>query len=726
MAAETQPAAGHTAAATLALMMFLAPALGVPHEEMLQDTLKSIIVSFGALLAGLLFLWAEARRGEPLRWHAVLALPLLLMAYALGSMAWSHTYLAGAEAIRWFVFALLAWLALHAFTRERLSGLAWGVHGGAVVASLWAAMQFWGDLQLFPQGPNPGSTFVNRNFFAEYAVCTLPFSVLLLVRARRSGAAALLAITTGLIVTAILMTGTRSALIALSLQVLIVWPLAAWRFRAHMPLLAAGSRTALLAGGSLLVTVLALGSIPSGNAKLLEEQRGATALQRSLNRAESIGPRDESLAIRMVMWQATGRMIQAHPLAGVGAGAWESQIPLFQAEGAQLETDYYAHNEYLQLLAEYGLVGWVFLVGLAVWTVRAVNSTWTLGSSEEGLWRTALLSSLLALAVVSNVGFAWRMAATGALFALCIGALAASDARARALHRSLVSQTAWTPALRRATLAGLAACTMLATYITVRAAESEQKIVRATKLALAVSAGGQPEAPQWQASRREVEDLIREGVQLNPHYRKITPMVADEMAKWGDWKNATWIWESTLASRPYIVAILTNAARGHAAMGDHAKAFEYLERARRLQPAAPAVRSLEVVLLARTGRQTEALQLARAAMRDPAADVDVLNAASLLGWRSGDFDLAAQAMELKAHKHPRHRAVAYLELGNIHAKGTRDATKAEAAYRAALASASPGQRSQLLRQIPPEFRGRLAGLADSLPPPADQTSSSRP
>ena len=149
-------------------------------------------------------------------------------------------------------------------------------------------------------------------------------------------------------------------------------------------------------------------------------------------------------------------------------------------------------------------------------------------------------------------------------------------------------------------------------------------------------------------------------------------------------------------------------------------------KAEMLQPAAPAVRSLEVVLLARTGRQTEALQLARAAMRDPAADVDVLNAASLLAWRSGDFDLAAQAMELKAHKHPRHRAVAYLELGNIHAKGTRDAAKAEAAYRAALASASPGQRGQLLRQIPPEFRGRLAGLADSLPPPADQTSSSRP
>ena len=56
------------------------------------------------------------------------------------------------------------------------------------MASLWAALQFWVDFRFFPQGPNPASTFVNRNFFAEFAVCTLPFSALLLARARQSAA----------------------------------------------------------------------------------------------------------------------------------------------------------------------------------------------------------------------------------------------------------------------------------------------------------------------------------------------------------------------------------------------------------------------------------------------------------------------------------------------------------------------------------------------------------
>jgi O-antigen ligase len=408
---------GDWTAAVLALIVFLAPALGVPHEEMLQDTLKSIVVSLGALAAALVFFWQQRRRREPLRWHAVVWLPLLLMVYALGSMAWSHTYLAGVEAIRWFVFSLLVWLALNTLSRERLPLLAWGIHGGVVIASLWTVLQFWFDFGFFPQGPNPASTFVNRNFFAEFAACTLPFSALLLVRARQSGQIALLAITSGLVLVAILMTGTRSALAAMWLQWLIVLPLIFWLYRKQLAWHGWDNSRRLTAVALLLVTVLALGAIPSGNPKILEEQRGSTALERGFKRTASISPGDASLGIRMIMWKATARMIQAHPLSGVGAGAWENEIPLYQAEGSQMETDYYVHNEFLQLLAEYGLVGWIFLLLLFAYLLAAAWRTVrdrTAQGQAEAPWRAILLCSLLALFIVSNVGFPWRMAATGA------------------------------------------------------------------------------------------------------------------------------------------------------------------------------------------------------------------------------------------------------------------------------------------------------------------------
>lgn len=65
------------------------------------------------------------------------------------------------------------------------------------------------------------------------------------------------------------------------------------------------------------------------------------------------------------------------------------------------------------------------------------------------------------------------------------------------------------------------------------------------------SQGGNANAYQWEAS-----PLIRTT-------ESITPIVADALATWGDWKNATWIWESVLVLRPFIVAMIANVVRGH-------------------------------------------------------------------------------------------------------------------------------------------------------------------
>lgn len=102
-------------------------------------------------------------------------------------------------------------------------------------------------------------------------------------------------------------------------------------------------------------TILGLGSVPTGNPKIQAEDRGMTAIERSYFRVASFSAEDEfktgSGSVRMVMWRAIGCMILDRPLTGVGAGAWEVDVPLYQVPGSQLETDFYAHNEYLQLLA---------------------------------------------------------------------------------------------------------------------------------------------------------------------------------------------------------------------------------------------------------------------------------------------------------------------------------------------------------------------------------------
>ncbi len=752
----------------LALLIFLAPALGVPGEEMLQDTLKSAIVSFGALVAGLLFFWqrgmsgssaAKARhagdatlldprlrgddvsgldrlrgddvsgldrlRGDDVsdaavRWHAVMFLPLALLVYSIACMTWSHRYLAGVETVRWFVFGVLVWLGLNTLTRERLSWLAAGVHAGAAVAALWAVLQFWFDWRFFPQGPRPASTFINRNFFAEFAVCALPFGMVLLARARRDPVIALLGGSSGLVILAILMTGTRSALIALWLQLLVLLPLIGWRYRRQFAFIAWSGTQRALAWGLLAGVVLIGGMVPTGSPAIAGEGRGFTALERAVARTQEIRPGDESLNIRIVMWRATLRMIADRPVAGVGAGAWEEELPLYQTAGSQIETDFYVHNEFLQLVAEFGVVGWVVLALLTAWLLQAAWRTLRLTGKEgqgqnaqgqdaqaEAPWRAILLTALLALMVVSNIGFPWRLASTGALFALCLGALAASDARLGLTGRTGAASLPWRPVYSSAAVIVLSALLVVAAFITRQAAVSEYKLVSATRMALGITASGDPNHPRWNQSKAQLLRMVREGVAINPHYRKVTPMVADELARWGDWANAVWIWESVLSSRPNIVAITTNVARGYAAMGQPDRARDYLMRAKRLAPDAPAVRSLEVVLLARSGQEAQALALARDALARNIADFDLVNATVALATRAEDFALAQRALELRLRGWPERRVETWLQMGQLYEIGFKDSAKALEAYGKALDLAPAPQRAQLRPHVPQAYWQKL-------------------
>jgi O-antigen ligase len=700
--------------AGLGLMMFLLPAVGVPNELMLQDTLKSAIAAFGILGAALLFFWQQRHRTEPLLWHGMVWLPVVLMLYALGSMAWSHTYLAGVEAIRWFLFSLLMWLGLNTLTLGRLPSLAWGIHAGAVGASVWTVLQFWLDLGLFPQGPNPASTFINRNFFAEYAVCALPFSIFVLANLRAPRRLGWVAFSVALDVVAIMMTGTRSALLAL----LVLGPVFAViliKYRQQFAFVHWSRTNKTLVGLVLALGVLGLGSVPSGNALVIQENTGSTALQRSFARATSMTEAKEyterSFFIRSLMWKATARMMMANSLTGVGAGAWEVQIPLYQRVGESKETDYYTHNEYLQLLSEYGVVvGGLVLAVLFAYLLLTAGKTWRLQESDlkEAPLRAFTLASLLALLIVSNAGFPWRLASTGALFALCLAILAASDARLGIREAFFAAPLRWRPGFSNVMLTGLMCCTALAGYVTLRAAQAEYKIVSAIKLAF-YAAQSKASNPQLSATQttRLLKD-IREGIAINPHYRKLTPAVADTLAASGDWRNAIWIWESVATSRPNVAVIWLNIARGYTHLGQNDRAMAFLQRAQKLQDDAPGLRALEIVLLSRTDHAAQAKHMLTGYFDQSWYDLDMVQAGYAVGLETHDWPLAIRSLELRNQHWPEQAADAFMRLGKIYADPeVADDTKALAAFRAGLRAVPADQKQNYRTQVPEAYRAGL-------------------
>ena len=710
--AQTLPQPTHGAGRILAWTLFMVPALGVPNQLVLQDTLKSAVLALGVLLTALVFFWQQRQRTAPLLWHGVLALPLVLMAYALGSMVWSHAYLAGVEAIRWFILSLLLWLGLNTLTRQTLRTVLWGLHAGVVVASLWVALQFWFDMALFAQAAFPASTFVNRNFYAEYAVSALPLSTWLLLTTRNTRWLPAMAASVGLVALAILMTGTRSALVALLVMVAVVAGVLL-RYHKQLAINHWSPINRWLVAGALVLVIAGLGSVPSSTPRVVSEGLGTTAMARSFVRTASLAKTTEytegSFSIRALMWMSTARMVQAHPWSGVGAGAWEVQIPLYQRTDAVWETDYYAHNEYLQLLSEYGLpVGGLFLAFLLSYLLVSAGNTWQLQPDDgEAPLRALTLGSLLALLLVSNAGFPWHLAATGALLMLCLGILASSDARLAHNDPFFTRPLPWSPSSSRFALVPLGGALLLALYITLQAVQAERKIVSAI-----TDTGLLAKTPPSGAAGRLAILLrnIRGGIAINPHYRKLTPIVADNLAAMGDWANAVWIWQSVVDSRPNVTAIWINLAQGYSRLGQADNALRALNQVKRLQPDKPVTRELEALVLSRIGQADNAERLLNGYYDHGEFTFEMLQSGYVIGYDNQRWQLAIRSLELRNKTWPAMAAEGHFRLGLLYsnpATAIYDDAKALAEFKAGLAVVPVGQQMQYRDQVPARYRAQM-------------------
>jgi len=102
----------------------------------------------------------------------------------------------------------------------------------------------------------------------------------------------------------------------------------------------------------VLVAGVFLGTIWLGGDQL------ATRIEQSRNElsVDTAGIRQG--ASRNEIWQATLKLISAHPLLGVGMGGYWADIPAYHDASGTL-TPQEAHNDYLELLASGGLVGLV-------------------------------------------------------------------------------------------------------------------------------------------------------------------------------------------------------------------------------------------------------------------------------------------------------------------------------------------------------------------------------
>jgi hypothetical protein len=410
------------------------------------------------------------------------------------------------------------------------------------------------------------------------------------------------------------------------------------------------------------------------------------------------------------MWKATARMMMAHPWTGVGAGAWEVQIPLYQRSDVGMEVDYYAHNEYLQLLSEYGLVtGGLFLAVLFAYLLVSAGKTWRLLGNElvDAPLRALTLASLLALLIVSGAGFPLRLASSGALFALSLAILAASDT-------GLGTTKHWVAAvpIKRLSinliLAVLIGCTLLTAYITHRAIEAERRIVSAIHLGFGLTQPLPPSGAAYETQKKLLLQYIREGVALNSHYRKLTPSVASLLVAMDDWSNAVWVWESVIASRPNIAEIWSLLARGYTQLGQYERALVALHQWQRVHPDAPGSRALEVALLNQMGHEGQATKLLLTAYDKGTYDFALVQTGYAMGLKTHNWPVAIRSLQLRSQAWPAYAVDGYFRLGLLYSNPeVNEAAKALEAFRAGLAMIPSEERAGFISQVPEPYRMKL-------------------
>ena len=102
-------------------------------------------------------------------------------------------------------------------------------------------------------------------------------------------------------------------------------------------------------------------------------------------------------ASRNEIWRATLKMFAAHPIVGVGMGAYWIGITAYH-EASGLMTPQEAHNDYLELLSSGGLIGLALGIWFAVAVVRKIRQNL---STDIGYKRAVRLGAVLGITGVA-------------------------------------------------------------------------------------------------------------------------------------------------------------------------------------------------------------------------------------------------------------------------------------------------------------------------------------
>lgn len=402
----------------LVLLAFALPLVIFPASTDVFLVPKFFFEQAAVLLLTALVLVQGTIRGSIPVPRIPLALPALaLLAASLLSLRSTLNLYEGVNSVfRLLIHLLLFLLVVRAVTsRPSFDRLVRAMILAAIPISLYGLSQArgWDFLSLEARFV-PVSTLGNLGYVSQVLVPLVSLAIGQAITASSRPLRVLSGVALLLALAHLLLVQRRAGFVALMTAALIL--LLLLRGRRDLPQIPIG-RLAAWIGGSLLAIALCLGLLVPG------VWQGVTHRVVSIPDLTDVANR-----VRILIWQSTLTMVRDHPLTGVGAGNYALVYPRYRKLEewglSQRQIVGEAHNDYLQVAAEAGLIGlaaFLFLLWRAAATARAALAKST--DASDRVRASAIIAALGGLLVEAFFGFPLKNPASGAAFWVLLGLL---------------------------------------------------------------------------------------------------------------------------------------------------------------------------------------------------------------------------------------------------------------------------------------------------------------
>jgi O-antigen ligase/tetratricopeptide (TPR) repeat protein len=383
----------------IALLVFTPLARGTVQPWALSVAHFITLVILTAYVLGIL-LGAQPRPARTPLDLPLLALLLLVLVSSFFSIDRHSSLMA---LVRLLHYLVLYWIVANAIRgRDQVRRVA-----GAIVAVV-GFLAFFGLIKYLGEmappwwdydGPSKGltATFANRNHLAGYMEMALSLTIGLVIAARRAWLKVLLGFLVLALCVALTLSLSRGGWISASVALGCMVCLYVMGRKGHYRRWIIG-----VVAVATVVVLTVLASTP-----VIDRLE-------TLTHGEDRGTREG----RPAVWAKTVDLIKDHPLLGTGPGTFAVAFTPYRPAGINSHY-YYAHNDYLHVISETGLLTagiilWlmVALFGTATKKIKAARSRLTLGITLCGL------GGMVALMVHSLVDFNLHIMANATVFAV--------------------------------------------------------------------------------------------------------------------------------------------------------------------------------------------------------------------------------------------------------------------------------------------------------------------